>query len=91
MIVGSVLFLSACGNYQGTVAEKREASFMLEVTSDDAEAESLVHEIHLTDQTIFSGAISAFEELAEGDQVLVVPADLTEDLPYIFASEIIVE
>ncbi|MDN7242548.1 hypothetical protein QWY14_12100 [Planococcus sp. N028] len=91
LIVGSLLLLTACGNYEGTVTEKTDSSFMLEVTSGNSEAESSVQEMHLTDHTIFSGAISTFEELEVGDQVVVVPAKLSEDFPYILVSEAIVE
>ncbi|TWT27045.1 hypothetical protein [Planomicrobium sp. CPCC 101110] len=91
MIVGSMLFLAACGSYKGTVVGKTDSSFMLEAASANSEAEPLVHEIHLIDQTTFDRDISAFEELEIGDQVRVVPADLSEDFPYILALEVITE
>ncbi|TWT00571.1 hypothetical protein [Planomicrobium sp. CPCC 101079] len=92
LLIGSMLFLAACGNYEGTVIEKTDSSFILEVTTDNSKAGSPVHEkIYLIDPTIFSGAARSFEELKEGDRVTVVPAELSEDFPYILASEVNVE
>ncbi|PSL40050.1 hypothetical protein B0H99_10663 [Planomicrobium soli] len=77
LLAVSMLFLTACGNYKGTVIEKTDTSFILEVTSDNSETETPVHEeIHLIDPTKFRGSASSFEELKEGDRVTVVPAKL---------------
>ncbi|MFK8794006.1 hypothetical protein [Planococcus plakortidis] len=75
---------------EGTVAEKKEASFIVEVKSDDSRQDP-TQEIFLTDHTEFSGAISSFEELEEGDRVNVTPFDTTPDIPYFLASRITVE
>lgn len=89
VLVLLMLFLTACGNIDGIVTEKKEAGFVVEVPSSGSEAET--QEIHLIDITTFSGEISSFEELEIGQQVRVVPADLSEDFPYILASEVIVK
>ncbi|TWT08010.1 hypothetical protein FQV26_09425 [Planococcus sp. CPCC 101016] len=86
-----LLFLSACGDYEGTVTEKRDTSFMLEVPSDNSEEEPIFHEMHLTDGTIFKGSISTYEELEEGDKVRVIPFDVPDDFPYFLPAEVIVE
>lgn len=84
------VFLSACGSYEGTVTEKTDSSFIMEVSSNDSEDETLI-ELHLTDGTVFKGSIRSFDELEEGDQVRVVPFDLPKDFSYILPSEVIVE
>lgn len=89
MVVIFTAFLTACGSYEGTVTEKKDASFIMEVSSGDPEEATL--EMHLTDGTIFKGSISSFDELEEGDQVRVVPFDLPKDFSYILPSEVIVE
>jgi ABC-type metal ion transport system substrate-binding protein len=81
------LGLAACGNYEGVVAEKEDTSFIVTIS----EKESEEAEIHLTDITEFSGKISSYEELEEGDQVKVVPVDTTTEFPYILALKVIVE
>ena len=91
LIAGSMLVLAACGSYEGVVTEKTDSSFIVNVSPGNSEAESTEHEMHLTDHTIFSGKVSSFEELEEGDHVLVVPFDTPSDFPYNLASEVIVE
>lgn len=86
-----IILLSACGDYEGTVTEKKESSFILEVPSNNSTEESIVHEMHLTDGTIFKGSISTFEELQEGDKVKVIPFDVPDDFPYFLPAEVIVE
>lgn len=81
------LGLAACGNYEGIVAEKGDTSFTVTIDEEKSEKE----EVHLTDITEFSGKISSYEELEEGDQVKVVPVDTTTEFPYILALEVIVE
>lgn len=88
-IISSIL-LTGCGSLHGTVAEKTEASFMLDVQTDDARQDP-IQEIFLTDHTEFIGAASSFEELEEGDRVKVTPFDTTPDIPYFLASRITVE
>lgn len=85
-----MIFLSACGSYEGTVTEKTDSSFIMEVSSNDPEDVMLI-EMNLTDDTVFKGAISTFDELEVGDQVRVVPFDLPKDFSYILPSEVIVE
>ncbi|MBB5178760.1 hypothetical protein HNQ44_000182 [Planomicrobium koreense] len=84
-----ILFLAGCGTIDGTVNEKKEASFIVEISSNGSEPET--EEVFLIDITTFSGAISSFEELEVGHQVQVVPAELSEDFPYILASDVIVK
>ncbi|MDN5709983.1 MAG: hypothetical protein L0G95_11125, partial [Planococcus sp. (in: firmicutes)] len=88
-IISSIL-LTGCGSLYGTVAEKTEASFMLDVQTDDARQEPF-QEIFMTDHTEFVGAASSFEELEEGDRVKVTPFDTTPDIPYFLASRVTVE
>lgn len=90
LLIISFVFLTGCGRLEGTVAEKKEASFIVEVKSDDSRQDP-TQEIFLTDHTEFSGAISSFEELEEGDRVNVTPFDTTPDIPYFLASRITVE
>ncbi|ALS76368.1 hypothetical protein AUC31_14700 [Planococcus rifietoensis] len=90
LLIISLVFLTGCGRLEGTVAEKKEASFIVEVRSDDSRQDP-TQEIFLTDHTEFSGAISSFEELEEGDRVNVTPFDTTPDIPYFLASRITVE
>ncbi|WP_146747850.1 hypothetical protein [Planococcus maitriensis] len=89
LIISSVL-LAGCGSLQGTVAEKAEASFILEVSSDDSR-QPPSEEIHLTDHTVFSGAINTFEELEVGDRVEVAPFNTSPEIPYFLAARVIVE
>lgn len=89
VLVILMLFLTACGNIEGIVTEKKEAGFIVETSPTGSESET--QEIHLIDLTTFSGAVSSFEELEVGHRVRVVPADLSSDFPYILASEVIVE
>lgn len=89
VLVILMLFLTACGNIDGIVTEKKEASFIVETSSNHSEPE--IQEIHLVDITTFSGAVGSFEELEEGQRVRVVPANLSEDFPYILAEKVIVE
>ena len=88
-IISSIL-LTGCGSLHGTVAEKTEASFMLDVQTDDARQEPF-QEIFMTDHTEFVGAARSFEELEEGDRVKVTPFDTTPDIPYFLASRVTVE
>lgn len=90
MLVILMMFLSACGTYKGTVTEKKEASFILEVPANNPE-ETTSHEMHLNDGTRFSGSITSFEELEEGDQVRVIPFDVPEDFSGILPAEVIVD
>lgn len=90
LLIISLVFLTGCGRLEGTVAEKTEASFILEVHTDDARQDA-TEEIFLTDHTEFSGAVSSFEELEEGDRVKVTPFDTTPDIPYFLASRVTVE
>ena len=89
VLVFIVLFLTGCGNIDGIVTKKKEASFIIETSSNGSESEN--EEIFLVDITTFSGAVSSFEELEVGHQVRVVPADLSEDFPYILESKVHVE
>ena len=89
VLVILMLFLAGCGNIDGTVIEKKEASFIVETSSSGSESET--QEIFLIDITDFSGAVSSFDELEVGQQVRVVPADLSSDFPYILASEVNVD
>ncbi|ANU20111.1 hypothetical protein BBI15_07725 [Planococcus plakortidis] len=89
IIIASIL-LAGCGSLEGTVAEKAEASFILEVESDDAR-QAPTQEIFLTDHTEFIGAASSFEQLEKGDRVKVTPFDTTPDIPYFLASRVVVE
>lgn len=92
LVISVTLFLTACGNYKGTVTEKTDSSFKIEIgANDDTKEEPIVHEIHLTDETIFSGTVTLFEELEVGDPVLVVPFDTPSEFSYILASEVISE
>lgn len=84
-----ILFLSGCGTIDGTVNEKKEASFIVETSLNGSESET--EEVFLIDITTFSGAVSSFDELEVGHQVQVVPAELSEDFPYILASDVIVK
>lgn len=81
--------LSSCGNYEGTVVEIKDSSFMLERPSGNSEA--VVEEMQLIDLTTFSGDVSSFEELEVGDRVIVVPADTPSDFLYFLPMEVIVE
>lgn len=82
LVMSATLFLTGCGNYKGDITEKTDSSFKIEVgTNDDTKQESIVHEIHLTDETIFSGTAILFEELEVGDSVLVVPFDTPSEFP----------
>lgn len=90
ILVILMIFLTACGSYEGTVTEKKESSFIMELPSDDP-AKKTTLEMHLTDGTIFKGSISTFDELEEGDQVRVIPFDVPEDFSAILPSEVIVE
>lgn len=90
VLAALVPFLSACGSYEGTVIEKKEASFIMELSSTDSD-EMASLEMHLTDGTLFKGSVNSFEELEEGDQVRVIPFDVPEDFPAILPSEVIVE
>ncbi|WP_394119894.1 hypothetical protein [Planococcus donghaensis] len=91
MLVILLLVLSACGNYNGKVIEKKDVSFIIEEPSDDPEEEPVVHEMHMNDGTVFKGSISSFEELEVGDQVRVIPFDVPDNFSGILPSEVIVE
>lgn len=84
-----LFLLAACGNYEGTVVEIKDSSFMLELPSGNSEA--VVEEMQLIDLITFGGDINSFEELEVGDQVIVVPADTPSDFPYFLPMEVIVE
>ncbi|MBX0314067.1 YobA family protein [Planococcus glaciei] len=84
-----LFLLAACGNYEGTVVEKKDSSFMVELPSGNSEV--VVEEMQLIDLTTFSGDVSSFEELEVGDRVIVVPADTPSDFPYFLPMEVIVE
>ncbi|ANU17948.1 hypothetical protein BBI11_13285 [Planococcus maritimus] len=90
LVVMASMLLAGCGSLQGTVSEMTEASFILEVESDDAR-QAPTEEIFMTDHTEFIGAVSSFEELKEGDRVKVTPFDTTPDIPYFLASRVTVE
>ena len=90
MLVILLLILSACGNYEGTVTEKKETSFIIEVPSNGA-GETAAYEMHLNDGTVFKGAISTYEELKVGDQVRVIPFDVPKDFSGILPADVIVE
>lgn len=90
VLVISLVFLTGCGRLQGTVAEKKEASFIVEVRSDDSRQDP-TQEIFLTDHTEFIGAANSFEELEEGDRVKVTQFGTTPDIPYFLASRVTVE
>lgn len=85
-----LLVLSACGNYEGTVAEKKETSFIVEVPSNDAGG-TTAYEMHLNDGTVFKGAIGSYEELKVGDQVRVIPFDVPKDFSGILPADVIVK
>lgn len=89
VFVISMLFLAGCGQIEGIVVEKKEASFLVETSSGDSESSE--QEVFLTDHTIFGGEISSYEELEEGDNIRVVPFDTPRDFPYFLASEVISE
>ena len=90
IMVVLIILLSACGDYEGIVIEKKDSSFILEVPTDEPE-EPIVHEMHPTDGTIFRGSISTFEELEKGDKVQVIPFRVPDDFSAILPSEVIVE
>ncbi|MGM0897003.1 MAG: hypothetical protein ACQEV0_03835 [Bacillota bacterium] len=90
LLIVSIVFLMGCGNLEGTVTEKTEASFLLEVSTDDSRQDP-IQEIFMTDHTVFSGSISTFEELEKGDRVTVAPFETTPDIPYFLASRVTVE
>ncbi|WP_240033975.1 DUF4181 domain-containing protein [Planococcus salinus] len=79
------------GGFEGVVTEKTDTSFMVEVTSFNFGTGSTVHEVHMTDHTLFKGEVRGFDELEEGTLVRVMPFDLPSDFPYKLASEVIVE
>ena len=79
------------GGFEGVVTEKTDTSFMVEVTSFNFETGSTIHEVHMTDHTLFKGKVSSFDELEEGSLVRVMPFDLPADFPYKLASKVIVE
>lgn len=89
LIMVLLLFLTGCGNIEGVVLEKKEVGFIVETSSNGTEPET--EEIFLIELTTFNGAVRSFEELEVGHQVRVVPADLSEDFPYILAAEVHVE
>lgn len=90
LLIFSTIVLAGCGSLQGTVSEKTEASFFLEVETDDSRQDPL-QEIFMTDHTEFIGAASSFKELEEGDSVKVTPFDTTPNIPYFLAFKVIVE
>lgn len=90
MLVIFLLVLSACGNYEGIVTEKKETSFIVEVPSNDAGGKT-AYEMHMNDGTVFKGAINSYEELEVGDQVRVIPFDVPKDFSGILPAEVIVE
>ncbi|TAA65830.1 DUF4181 domain-containing protein [Planococcus salinarum] len=79
------------GGFEGVVTEKTDTSFMVEVTSFNLEIGPTIHEVHMTDDTLFKGEVRGFDELEEGTLVRVRPFDLPSDFPYKLASEVIVE
>lgn len=89
VLIFLLFLLAACGNYEGTVVEKKDSSFMLELSSENSEV--VVEEMQLIDLMTFSGDVSSFEELEVGDRVIVVPADTPSDFPYFLPMEVIVE
>ena len=91
LLVGPLLLLSACGTFEGTVVEKTEASFLLELPSEGKEAESDVVEIFLNDDTRFSGTISSFEELEQGHYVKVGTFHTPSEFDYDIASDVFAE
>ncbi len=88
LLIGSMLFLTACGNIEGVVIDKTDSSFTVQVSTNNTEVNN---EIYLTDLTTFSGTITSFEELEIGNDVIVVPFDMPEDFSYLLASEVIAE
>lgn len=90
LVIMASMLLTGCGSLQGTVSEMTEASFILEVESDDSRQDPF-QEIFMTDHTEFIGAVSSFEELKVGDHVKVAPFDTTPDIPYFLASRVTVE
>lgn len=91
LLAVSMLGLTACGTFEGTVVEKTEASFLLELPNEGPEAESDVVEIFLNDDTRFSGAISSFDELKEGQYVQVGTFDTPAEFDYDIASDVFAE
>ncbi|MGH2318014.1 hypothetical protein ACRC6Q_09605 [Planococcus sp. SE5232] len=91
ILVILLIALSACGDYEGEVTEKKDVSFIIEVPTDDPEEEPVVHEMHQNDGTVFKGAISSYEELEVGHQVRVIPFDVPDNFSGILPSEVIVE
>ncbi|WKA49428.1 hypothetical protein QWY22_10980 [Planococcus liqunii] len=89
VLIFLLFLLAACGNYEGTVVEKKDSSFMLELSSGNSEV--VVEEMQLIDLMTFSGDVSSFEELEVGDQVIVVPVDTPSDFSYTLPMEVIVE
>ncbi|WP_142829621.1 hypothetical protein [Planococcus soli] len=83
MLIILIAILTACGSYEGTVTDKKNASFIKEVFSEYPEEKTV--EMHLTNGTVL------FDELKESDQIRVVPFNLPKDLSYILPSEVIVE
>ena len=79
------------GGFEGVVTEKTDTSFMVQVTSFNFESDPTIHEVHMTDYTMFKGEVRGFDELEEGTLVRVMPFDLPSDFPYKLASEVIVE
>lgn len=88
LLAFSLLILSACGTFEGTVVEKTDASFLLELPSEGEEAESDVVEIFLNDDTKFSGTIRSFEELQQGQYVQVGTFDTPSEFDYPIASDV---
>ncbi|ANU28203.1 hypothetical protein [Planococcus versutus] len=88
LLIGAMLFLTACGNIEGVIIGKTDSSFTVGASADNAEVHN---EIYLTDLTTLSGTITSFEELEVGDDVIVVPFDMPESFSYLLASEVTVE
>lgn len=51
MLIILIAILTACGSYEGTVTDKKNASFIIEVSSEYPEEKTV--EMHLTNGTVF--------------------------------------
>lgn len=87
LVIDSILFLTACGNYEGIVTEKKASSFLGETASDNSKSASTVHEyILLTIQYLAEQSARLKNWKKE-----ICPFDTPSGFPYNLASEVIVE